>query len=94
MRVVSQFVLYIDLYALLYYTKNIILFTDGMNTVGPRNCKDIISKLDSDNQEWSKTSINCCGFGNDVDLETLNQISKESESKIIVISLKSCLKSF
>jgi len=67
------------------YTKNIILFTDGQNTVGPKNCKDIISKLNSDNPEWSKTSINCCGFGNNVDLKTLDIISKESESKIIVI---------
>ena len=67
------------------YTKNIILFTDGMNTVGPRNCKEIIQKLNDEIPDWSKSSINCCSLGGDVDLETLNTISKESESKIIVI---------
>lgn len=71
------------------YTKNIILFTDGVNTVGPRNCNEIISNLNSVNPNWSKTSINCCGLGKDVDLETLNMISKESESKIMVIEKSS-----
>jgi Mg-chelatase subunit ChlD len=67
------------------YTKNILLFTDGVNTVGPRDCAEIMSNLNSINPDWSKTSINCCGLGKDVDLETLNMISKESESKIMVI---------
>lgn len=71
------------------YSKNIILFTDGQNTIGPRNCKEIISELNNANPDWSKTSINCCGFGSEVDLETLNLISKESESKIIVIEHQS-----
>lgn len=67
------------------YTKNILLFTDGMNTIGPKDCKEIISCLNTTLPNWHKNSINCCGFGSDVDLETLNVISKESESKIMVI---------
>jgi Mg-chelatase subunit ChlD len=67
------------------YSKNIILFTDGLNTVGPKGHNEIKDYLNSQNSSWVNTHINCCGFGNSVDLDTLNMLTRETDSKITII---------
>jgi Mg-chelatase subunit ChlD len=67
------------------YSSNIILFTDGYNTLGPNSCNDIESYLNDINEIWFKTRINCCAFSEDVDLKTINMISQKSESKVVII---------
>jgi Mg-chelatase subunit ChlD len=67
------------------YQKEILLLTDGMNTIGPSDTKSIISKIDCNNADWKQYNINTCGLGSNVDLNTLEYISSNTDGKISII---------
>lgn len=67
------------------YDKQILLLTDGFNTVGPSNTSDIIESINNSNPDWKSFTFNVCGLGNNVDLNTLEIISSNSDGKMSII---------
>ena len=67
------------------YQKQILLLTDGMNTIGSSDTKSIISIIDNTNINWKQYNINTCGLGDNVDLNTLEYISSNTDGKIGII---------